>query len=78
MKRSIRLRGMNGAFKGRMWESSDQLRTLNDIQKYLTDQMYRVYGVSVHRYWARSKDVRNYRATSWFPYSEFETTWFAK
>ncbi len=49
-----------------------------NIQKYLSDQMYRVYDVTVDRYWARAKNVMNYRASSWFPYSEFETTWFSK
>ncbi len=59
-------------------DKSERQKVLNDIQIYLSDQQYRVYGVAINRSYAWAKNVKNYRGHDWFPYSNFETTWLDK
>lgn len=59
-------------------DTGERKKIINDIQIYLSDQQYRVYDVAITRSFGWTKDVKNYRATDWFPYSNVETSWLAK
>ncbi len=51
---------------------------LAQIQRYLSEQQYRVYDVAIPRGFARAKQVQNLRATDWAPLSQIESTWIRK
>ncbi|MGI8553179.1 MAG: hypothetical protein ACR2PL_20690 [Dehalococcoidia bacterium] len=57
---------------------TERKKIVNDIQIYLSDQQYRTYDVAITRSFGWAKNVKNYRATDWFPYANVETAWLSK